>query len=231
MEMAKPPRPRGFKVGRRPTAASRKDHGGGGVRQPPRGPARAHLPPASPSSAAVPAAGLLPRASVPSHTAPEPSLLPPAPAPSRTAPAPGVPPPEWVPWYMAPASWDMTHPPRLPSQATPPAPDLLPLASAPSHTTPALGLLLPSTAPPEPCKYYTGMLLGPRVYARDLSPPAAPATSVATAAFLPPPPTANPLLVCKESMEGCKYVNMEMSDEETEEEYESRKKAEWCCGA
>ena len=26
-------------------------------------------------------------------------------------------------------------------------------------------------------------------------------------------------------------VNLEMSDEETEEEYESRKKAEWCCGA
>lgn len=32
-------------------------------------------------------------------------------------------------------------------------------------------------------------------------------------------------------MEGCEYVNLEMSDEETEEEYESRKKAQWCCGA
>uniref|UniRef100_N1QT39 Uncharacterized protein n=1 Tax=Aegilops tauschii TaxID=37682 RepID=N1QT39_AEGTA len=119
---------------------------------------------------------------------------------------------------MAPASWYMTH-----ERAH------LPLASAPSHTAPAPALVLPPTAPstatPEPCDY-SAMLLGPRVYARPLPL----ATSVTTAALLPPP-TANPLLVCKESMEGCKYVNLEMSDEEMEEEYESRKKAEWCCGA
>ncbi|KAF7075053.1 hypothetical protein CFC21_079856 [Triticum aestivum] len=113
MEMAKPPRP----PARPRVVASRKDHGGGGVRQPPRGhgPPRARLPPASAPAPAPSASGLLPPASASSAAAPAPVLIP------------------------------------------------------------------------------------PYLYARSLW------------------KVAN--------------VNLEMSDEETEEEYESRKKAEWCCGA